>query len=931
MNHFKLSKISACIALCLLSNFMVLSAEETDAETNEGNSDAEDDQVIVITSQFQRSVKNSISQKQFADTQIEAIGLEDIGVLPAKSIAEAITTLPGVAGGRSDDGTISQLSVRGTTDLTLGTLNGREQVTVGSTRNVEYALYPPNVMKSVQIHKSSKASLTEGGVSGVINMDTIKPLDYEQREVVFSGELTFPGIADDVPADDTGGTVSVLFIDQTSDDFGYALSFSHASDVLGRDGDVNPFDWRSFSGGFGSAPPDIDGDGETGDEVAPAGFNIGTSYGEEKRTSFFAALQWSVDNYEVNFDILKSDRKQDFLGHFMNFIGTQGAGGTVTNATFVPSSSGDQVASATITIPGTNGTGFGSGGSSQSNQFSMSEDDVLSTGLNITYTDEDWVISGDLSLSKAEQSSSFKDSSTQLAPTGGFGGPTFTLTYDALGPNPTLSVAEDMLNPALWVPRQYDENSRTFEDELVGLKFDFSRSLYLGDESFELNRLNFGFRISERTKTFNVQGNRFNTALTPDIDSTSMTIPVLDDSYVLGTVTPNNGPEFLLWDPEALLDRFLDMNPEIDTLNPLLSLNMRLLESGSVEEDNKSIYVQLDFVGELGVPYSGNIGVRYAETDLVAPGWTTPDTANVEATAIAPTHSYSEVLPSLNLSFDLAADMKLRFGAAKVMNRAPLDDLKSSQTIFISGFGANGSAGNPKLNPTTAFQTTLSFEWYPNEVSSIVLAHHYSSLDTFIGTEFETIVVITADSVDGFGNPVPGGPVDVELETVGNGEGGFIRGLEFAVNTDFSFIHESLNVVGSSFNYAYTESNVIPVGRPELGGAVGSEGAGLTGLSEDVANMSLWWADNDLEARIGVDYRSEYIEPSVFGNFQNVDETTLVSFNLGYDYSENFRISLFGFNITDEQRRKYTGNISERTEFNSYYGRTYGVNFYYKM
>ena len=879
---------------------------------------------LVVTAKFQRSLQEAIEQKANADTQIEAIGLEDIGVLPAKSIADAIATLPGVAGGRSDDGTISQLSVRGTTDLTLGTLNGREQVTVASTRNVEYALYPPNVMSSVQVYKTQKANLPEGGLAGVINMNTIRPLDMEERSLVFNGQVAWAEVSDALPqTDDNSFQGSILYVDQLTENFGLALSYAHASDVLGRDADVNPFDWRGFSAGFGDAAPDVDMDGEGGDEVVPAGFTMGSSGGEETRDSFFVAMQWEDDAYEVNFDLLYSEREQDFLAHFLNFIGTTGAGGSVTNATFNARDGVDEVASATITIPGTNSTGFGSGGSSQANQLSLREEEVLSTGINVKYSGEDWTATVDLSHSASEEIFDIKNTSTQLAPAGGFGGPTFTLTYNALGPNPTLSAAEDLLDPTIWVPRQYEEVTRGSEDELTALRFDFEYMLDGYGDSFGLTSIEAGARYSEREKVFDVTNNRFTLTVEPDIDPASMTILPLDGSFAYGQFNPRNGPSFLLWDPIAIRDaRFTDQNPQVDTTNPILTQNTLLQESGSVEEDTLSLYVQLNFEGEMGVPYTGNFGLRHVDTDSLSPGWTTPDRTTVAATTIVPGHDYSEVLPSLNLSFELTDEQKLRFGYAKVLNRAPLDDLKSSQTIFISGFGANGNSGNPTLDPTVADQYSLSYEWYPSDSSSFVIAAHYSDLDTFIGTEFTTIQVV----------PFGGGePVDVELQTVGNGDGGYIRGYELAATTDLSFIDESLAGFGFSANYAFTESDVVPVGAPALGGSTGSQGAALTGLSEDVANVAVWWAGGNIEARIGWDYRSEYIEPTVFGNFQHVDETTLMSLNLSYDFSEDFRVSLFGSNIGDEQRRKYTGGVPDRTEFNAYYGEIYGLSVFYKM
>ena len=888
---------------------------------------------IIVTAKYQRSLQDGASQKRGADNQIEAIGMEDIGVLPAKSIAEAISALPGVAGARDDDGTISQLSVRGTTDLTLGTLNGREQVTVASTRNVEYALYPPNVMTGVQVYKTARADIAEGGLSGVINMNTIRPMSFDEREIVLTGEMTFAAVSDDVfEAGDSGGQGSVVYIDQLSDNLGVVLSYAFADEVLGRDGDVNPFDWRGFAGGgFGAPPPDVDGDGVSGDEVIPAGFTLFNGGGAEERNSAFVALQWLSDEAEVNFDLLDSHRVQDKRVNGVNFIGTTNRGWALMNPVFNSRAGVDEVVSGTISVPGTNASGFGSGGSSSYNQLHEVHHDVLSTGLNVKLYRGDWTVAGDVSHSSAESDFHLFNTTTHLAPTGGFGGPTFTITFNALGNSPTLSVAENLQDPTIWVPRQFEEYRDTSSDELTTFKLDVERELSSGGPG--LTSLEFGARFTAREKVFALLADRFNAAIVPDVDPVLLTPRPLDQSFVQFIATPENGPAFIVWDLFKIRDeRFTSRTPQAEAMNPVQSRNTLLQQSGSVDEQTVSGYVQLNFEGLAGGrPFSGNVGVRMANTDSESPGWTTPDRVNVPATAINPSHSYSEVLPSLNLAFEVSDTSLLRLGLAKVMSRPPLDDLKSSQTLFISGFGANGTAGNPMLNPTAALQAAISYEWYPSDFTSVALAWHHSDLESFVGTEFTTIVVVTADSVDGFGNVVPGGPVNVELETLGNGDGGYIRGMEFAVTTNFGFVSETLDSLGMSVNYAFTSSDVVPVGRPELGGSVGTEGAALTGLSENVANVSFWWANYNIEARIGMDYRSEYIEPNVFGNFLNVDDTTLVSFSVSYDVSERFRVSAFGYNVGDEQRRKYTGGIPERTEFNQYYRETYGVKVFYRM
>ncbi len=870
---------------------------------------------IVVTAKFQRSLASAIAQKQLADTQIEAIGLEDIGVLPAVSIADAIATLPGVAGARTDDGNISQLSVRGTTDLAVGLLNGREQVTVASTRNVEYALYPPSVMSSVQIHKTPMASLPEGGLSGTINMNTIRPLDFDERSTTVNAELSSYALAGDVlGGNDAGGQGSLTYIDQISDGFGVALAASYASELLGRDGDVTPFDWQPFAGGFGMAA-DVDGDSVFGEAVVPAGFNIAAAGGVEERTSVFAALQWSTDSVDINFDLLTSNRKQDFENYGVNFIGLTGRSWALadpqinvrdgfTTADGVPF---EEYHQATITVPGTNASGFGSGGSSSYAQETIIDQDILSTGLNVSMHGDDWTVEGDLSHSSAENVFDGVWATAHHAPTGGFGGPVFTLTYSALGNTPTLSVAEDMENPSIWVPRQFEYNDFAHDDGQTALRLEADREL----NDSGLTGFSFGARFVQREKVYERINNRFNSAYVPDDPNL-----VLDSSFVRGILTPDNGPAFIAWDVAQIQSRFTGMMPQSDAALPApLARNTQLAESGSVEEDSFSAFAQLDFDGVWGnVPVSGNLGLRYVSTDLVAPGWTTPQRDLVPATPIRPGNSYDEALPSVNLAFDIADDQRLRAGISRVLNRAPLDDMRSSEQIFISGFGANGNAGNPMLEPTVANQVSLSWEWYPADATSFVIAAYNLDLESFIGTEF-----IVREVID-----VGNNPVDVTFQSTGNGDGGYVRGVEFAANTTFGFVSPSLDGLGTSFNYAVTDSDVLPV-------APGGQGVALTGLSEDVWNLALWWVGGNVEARIGWDYRSAYVEPNVFGNFLHVDDTLLTSFQISYDFSEDFRIGLFGRNVGDEVRRKYTFNIPERTEFNNFYRETYGLKLFYQF
>ena len=136
MLNFKPSKLS----LALLSSGMIalstsaLAAEEAQSAEKKAEEEVE---VIQVTG-FRKSVVESINLKRYSSNVVEAISAEDIGKLPDSSIAESIARLPGLAAQRLD-GRASKVSIRGFGENEGGTtLNGREQVSIGDNRGVEF-------------------------------------------------------------------------------------------------------------------------------------------------------------------------------------------------------------------------------------------------------------------------------------------------------------------------------------------------------------------------------------------------------------------------------------------------------------------------------------------------------------------------------------------------------------------------------------------------------------------------------------------------------------------------------------------------------------------------------------------------------------------------------------------------------------------------
>jgi outer membrane receptor protein involved in Fe transport len=127
------------------------------------------DQTVTVTG-IRRGIENAIAIKQDATSVVEVISAEDIGKLPDVSIAESLARLPGLAAQRVA-GRAQVISVRGLSpDFATTLLNGREVVSTGDNRSVEFDQYPSELVNGVTVYKTPDAALVGQGLSGTIDM-----------------------------------------------------------------------------------------------------------------------------------------------------------------------------------------------------------------------------------------------------------------------------------------------------------------------------------------------------------------------------------------------------------------------------------------------------------------------------------------------------------------------------------------------------------------------------------------------------------------------------------------------------------------------------------------------------------------------------------------------------------------------------------------
>lgn len=175
------------------------------------------DKVEVIG--IRRSIATSVETKNEATSIVEAVSAEDIGKLPDISIADSISRLPGLTMQRVD-GRGQVIHIRGMSEQFAGTLlNGREQVSTGDSRGVEFDQYPAELINAVTVYKTPDASLIGQGLSGTVDMQTVRPLDFKERKIVVGaqGERNSFGKLTD-GGKHTGYRLSASYIDQFAND-----------------------------------------------------------------------------------------------------------------------------------------------------------------------------------------------------------------------------------------------------------------------------------------------------------------------------------------------------------------------------------------------------------------------------------------------------------------------------------------------------------------------------------------------------------------------------------------------------------------------------------------------------------------------------------------------------------------------------------------
>ena len=902
------------------------------ASAQDAPQDATEVEEVVVTG-IRSSIESSIASKRTNTSIVEVVTAEDIGKLPDVSIAESLARLPGLTAQRLD-GRGQVISIRGLApDFTTALLNGREQVSAGDNRGVEFDQYPSELLGSVLVYKTPDAALIGQGLAGTADLRTIRPLEYGRQAIALNARYEWNDYgALNSGTEDTGQRYSISYIDQFMDDtLGVVLGYAHMS---------TPYQAERFNAwGY---PGD---NAVAGPNLVIGGAKPYVQSSELVRDGYMATIEYRPnDRWHSTFDAFYSEFDNTQILRGVEF--PLAWGGSAGACPGTP----DVCRSGPVLQPGfTVEDGMVVAGTFENVKGVVRNDgnrrtaELLSLGWNNEFQlDDNWSASMDLSYSKADRTDTVLETN---AGTGrNIDGALDTLSFVTTPEGTTFTTALDYSDPSLilltsaqgWgggvfpagIPGGQDGfiNSPSIVDELTSIRGEVARDYDAGPFS----RFTFGFNLTSRDKELTLE--RYYLVLAANaadpLHNTSVPVPaefLLEPTQLsyLGL-----GP-MISYDPFALVDSGIYdlVAPQDDNL---------LAFGWGVSEEVLTGYWKADIDSVLfGMPVTGNMGFQVVHTDQSSDG-TVASGNPATPVPVSGGDEYNYILPSANLAFEVRDDLFVRFGAARELARPRMDQMRASINIDYNAGLANstdvnqspwgGSGGNPELRPWIANAFDVSIEKYFGRRGYVSLAGFYKDLESYIYDQRQL--------TDFTGYPITG-PQPVlrqgYISTPQNGEGGVIQGVEFAVSVPFDLFWAPLEGFGATFSASWTDSDIIP--NP------GSPSTPLPGLSEKVSNLTVYYERAGFQARVSNRYRSEFLgELSGVGTDRiqrMVDAESVVDAQIGYEFQSGRLEGLSALfqvnNLTDEEFKTFENNDPRRVIDFQQYGRTYlvGLNYRY--
>jgi TonB-dependent receptor len=858
----------------------------------------------IVVQGFRSSLNASLSAKREANGAVDVIVAEDIADFPDLNLAEALQRIPGVAINRAA-GEGRQVTVRGLGPaFTTTRINGMEALSTGGftdalggnnrSRGFDFNAFDSELFTRLAVHKTSSAEIEEGGLGATLDLRTARPLDYDGFTVATTAQL---GYNDRSEESDPRAAIQIsnTFADDRLGAL-LALSWSERNTLDEGSSTVRWSDVENFGTANGAAAGATH---EVNVAFHPRLPRYDSYVQNTERLGMAGALQFRPgDNTSLNLDVLASNaettRDEAFIQAAMNNNGFVAATG-ISNYTIRDFA----IVSASLT----NATLL------SERRHDEMEVDFQQTVLSLEHSFTDrFRLSALYGVAESEF-----DNPVQryviLQKNGSF-------SYDMTGADGASFV---------WGPEASDPNGWIISNFR-------KREPYTNNE-LDVGEVSVAFDIGEAlTLKGGVASKKY------DFATTQAAMAAENNAGITGVMNANllytyDGGALGSWAAPSLdaFDAQYGFYADSGAFETRGTFPTPLTNDFTVEEKTDSAFVQLEFAFGDAVPIRGNVGARYFETDQNSTG-----IASLAAGPISADVQYSDTLPSLNLVAEVTDELLLRLGYAEVINRPAMTNLRPVATVSVAGSNRTVNGNNPGLGPTLADTYDLSAEWYFAEESVLALALFHKDIGSFVqtvvtqipftetGLPLQQAIDQCAASPSGYG-PSCNENLPWNVNAPGNSPGGDLDGYELSYQQPFSFFQGFASNFGLIANYTFVDGNIDYLGV--VGGVttILRPDEPLLNLSENTANLTFYFENEKLGARISVADRDGYATTIPGRNnlyVERTEGTTNIDISASYNFNDNLKLTFEALNLTDESENQRVDVTAAPENVLSYYHET---------
>ncbi|WP_052019408.1 TonB-dependent receptor [Asticcacaulis sp. YBE204] len=945
----------------------------------------------VVVTGIRASARSSLAIKKNSQEIVDSITAEDIGKLPDPNVSETLTRIPGVQGyryggeGASPVGAGSGITIRGLSGQTASQINSRVFFTAGSREfNIESAI--PGMVAGIDVYKNPSAEHIEGGIGGLVNVRTRNPSDFKGKTFSFGVTAKYNDLAQKTEPEifglaanrfdlANGGRIGVMLagVYQKSvgrSDNNPANGGPNFKRMIRADSaEYSTLAAANTSNSFAQARSEYVGRSDVwllANVTANNNVPVTTGLTSAQISNIIVApaltsnvfqetiirerkgLNFAAD-YRVN-DSLRFYTEFNYLYYLynQNYRGLNSVdGGNVQNVQTAAFNYDEALANRNIN-GGTNDVL-----ASQrlvSGQFLRSTVNTIGGDEHRPY--ETWTaaagvewspsekldLKADFAYIKSDQTQDNRSVNLDSA-----AGLTWTVGRVADGePHQLTFSGPSLSDPTNFVLRDYANGTNQVWDD-KGYAVALSGVYHVGDGY--LKRVKFGTRYAYQEslyKSFSFTGRNLTTdglARTANFSNALSAAAYADmlerapSNFMGGEAGYAGG--YVVFSPNALLGNQVRQRFPNAGILAEGSYAESLTARRYIDENTLAAYVVAEFA-DPSDRLRGNIGVRYVKTEGNAIAKVT-DTTTTPATIRDVTRgtSYDNVLPSLNLSYDLTGDndFLLRFGYGRGMTRAGLADLNPS--ITVNQTGGTATQGNPDLKPQIADSIDVSLERYFSGTNYLSLALFNKNIDGFFTGITTCQTVATAPAYTGtIANSCTGGQYLVTRNV--NSQKGYVRGLELAGQYFFDKMDSAWRNVGVSGSYTYVDtSNPVNFGTAAAPVIVDTQ---QPMQSQHNYTLAAMYDDSKLSARLVYTWRSESILFNAIANpidGRMIQAYGILDASVNYELSDLVTISFNASNLTDQGLNRFVGEPGdfetgiERQHFKN--GRNYAISLRYKF